>query len=102
MFISLSHPVSINSLVGDHGSGKPPIKGKEELLDLAKGVSMLTQEQLARYRLDGYVLVSGLISEETIANAEAAMWFTLGMNRDDPTSWSPFPEIGRASGRERV
>ena len=53
---------------------------------------MLTQEQLAQYRLDGYVLVSGLISEETIANAEAAMWFTLGMNRDDPTSWSPFPE----------
>ena len=71
-----SHPVSINSLVGDHGSGKPLIKGKEELLDLAKGVSMLTQEQLAQYRLDGYVLVSGLISEETIANAEAAMWFS--------------------------
>tara|TARA_B100001013_G_C24303367_1_gene321703 strand:- start:113 stop:232 length:120 start_codon:yes stop_codon:yes gene_type:complete len=37
---------------------------------------MLTQEQLAQYRLDGYVLVSGLISEETIANAEAAMWFS--------------------------
>jgi len=66
----------ISSLVGDHGSGKSPIKVKEELLDLAKGGSMLTQEQLAQYRLDGYVLVSGLISEETIANAEAAMWFS--------------------------
>ena len=92
MFVLSSHLVLISSLVGDHGSGKSPIKGKEELLDLAKGGSMLTQEQLAQYRLDGYVLVSGLISEETIANAEAAMWFTLGMNRDDPTSWSPFPE----------
>ena len=92
MFVLSRHLVLISSLVGDHGSGKSPIKGKEELLDLAKGGSMLTQEQLAQYRLDGYVLVSGLISEETIANAEAAMWFTLGMNRDDPTSWSPFPE----------
>ena len=39
---------------------------------------MLSQEQLTQYDRDGYVLVSGLIPEETIANAEAAMWSVLG------------------------
>ena len=53
---------------------------------------MLSQEQLAQYDRDGYVLVSGLIPEETIANAEAAMWSVLGMDRDDPASWSPLPD----------
>ena len=53
---------------------------------------MLSQEQLAQYDRDGYVLVSGLIPEETIANAEAAMWSVLGMVRDDPASWSPLPD----------
>ena len=38
------------------------------------------------------MLVSGLIPEETIANAEAAMWSVLGMDRDDPASWSPLPD----------
>ena len=53
---------------------------------------MLSPEQLAQYGQDGYVLVSGLIPEETLANAEATMWPVLGMDRDDPTSWSPFSE----------
>ena len=53
---------------------------------------MLSQEQLTQYDRDGYVLVSGLIPEETIANAEAAMWSALGMDRDDPASWSPLPD----------
>ena len=53
---------------------------------------MLSQEQLAQYDRDGYVLVSGLIPEETIANAEVAMWSVLGMDRDDPASWSPLPD----------
>lgn len=52
---------------------------------------MLSQEQLAQYDRDGFVLVSGLIPEKTIAGAEAAMWFVLGMERDDPASWSPLP-----------
>ena len=38
------------------------------------------------------MLVSGLIPEETIANAEAAMWSALGLDRDDPASWSPLPD----------
>ena len=53
---------------------------------------MLTQAQLAQYDRDGYVLVSGLIPEETIAGAEAAMWSVLGMDRNDPASWSPLPD----------
>ena len=53
---------------------------------------MLSSEQLAQYGQDGYLLVSGLIPEETLANAEATMWSVLGMDRDDPTSWSPLPE----------
>ena len=53
---------------------------------------MLSQEQLTQYDRDGYVLVSGLIPEETIANAEAAMWSVLGVDRDDPALWSPLPD----------
>ncbi|HIG55350.1 MAG TPA: hypothetical protein EYQ18_15515 [Candidatus Handelsmanbacteria bacterium] len=53
---------------------------------------MLSQEQLAQYARDGYVLVSGLIPKETIANAEAAMWSVLDMDPGDPASWSPFPD----------
>ena len=61
-------------------------------LALAEGVSMLSPEQLAQYGQDGYLLVSGLIPEEPLANAETTMWSVLGMDRDDPTSWSPLPE----------
>ena len=53
---------------------------------------MLSQAQLAQYDRDGYVMVSGLIPEETIANAETAMWSVLGMDRDDPASWTPLPD----------
>ena len=53
---------------------------------------MLSSEQLAQYDQDGCLLVSGLIPEDTLANAEATMWSVLGMDRDDPTSWSPLPE----------
>ena len=53
---------------------------------------MLSQPQLAQYDRDGYVLVLGLIPEKTIADAEAAMWSVLGMDRNDPASWSPLPD----------
>ena len=52
---------------------------------------MLSQAQIAQYDRDGYVMVSGLIPETTIARAEQAMWSVLGMDRDDPASWSPLP-----------
>ena len=53
---------------------------------------MLSSKQLAQYNQDGCLLVSGLIPEDTLANAEATMWSVLGMDRNDPTSWSPLPE----------
>ncbi len=53
---------------------------------------MLSQEILAQYDRDGYVMVSGLIPEATIASAETAMWSVLGMDRNDPASWSPLPD----------
>ena len=48
-------------------------------LALADRVSMLSPEQLVQYGQGGYVLVSGLIPEETLVNVKAAMWFVLGM-----------------------
>ena len=53
---------------------------------------MLSSKQLAQYDQDRCLLVSGLIPEDTLANAEATMWSVLGMDRNDPTSWSPLPE----------
>ena len=53
---------------------------------------MLSQDQMAHYDRNGFVLVSGLIPEATIAQAEAEMWSVLGMDRDDPASWSPLPD----------
>jgi hypothetical protein len=60
---------------------------------------MLSDKQKDRYTRDGYVLLSGLIPEETIAKAESAMWSVLGMEPDDPASWSPLPD---SSDRVRV
>lgn len=53
---------------------------------------MLSQEQMAHYDRDGFVLAPGLIPEDTLADAEAAMWSVLVMDRDDRASWSPLPD----------
>ena len=53
---------------------------------------MLSSKQLAQYDQDGCLLVSGLIPEDTLANAEATVWSVLGMDQNDPTSWPPLPE----------
>ena len=50
------------------------------------GEYMLSSQQLAQYDQDGCLLVSGLIPEDTLANAEATVWSVLGMDRNDPTS----------------
>jgi hypothetical protein len=49
--------------------------------------AILSQEQVARYDRDGYLLISGLIAEEVAAKAEAAMWRCVGATPDDPASW---------------
>ena len=42
------------------------------------------KEQYAR---DGYVVVSGLIEDETLTIAEAAVWNLLAIERNDTTAW---------------
>lgn len=51
---------------------------------------MLSKQQRAQFEEEGYLLLSGLIPEETIAKAEAAMWKMMGMDADEPSSWQHF------------
>ncbi|MCZ6679316.1 MAG: phytanoyl-CoA dioxygenase family protein [Candidatus Poribacteria bacterium] len=53
---------------------------------------ILSPQQLAQYDEDGYLLVSGLIPETTVAKAEAGMWSLLDMRPDAPASWKHIPE----------
>lgn len=53
---------------------------------------MLSDEQMARYEQDGYVLVSGLLSDDVMDRAEVAMWRVLEMDRDDSSTWTRIPE----------
>jgi hypothetical protein len=50
-------------------------------------VAVLTDEQRQAYERDGFLLVSGLIPEETGAAAEAAMWRLLSLSPDDRANW---------------
>jgi hypothetical protein len=54
--------------------------------------SVLSQQQLDQYARDGYLLVSGLIPAEVAARAEAAMWRSVGVSPDDPSSWTSVPQ----------
>ncbi|MEM7030151.1 MAG: phytanoyl-CoA dioxygenase family protein [Chloroflexota bacterium] len=53
--------------------------------------TQLTPNQLARYDKDGYLLVSGLIPDDIAEKAETVMWNLMGMERDDPQTWSQIP-----------
>ena len=48
---------------------------------------MLTEQQLAQFEEEGYLLLSGLIPQETVTKAEKAMWHMMGMDADNPDSW---------------
>ena len=48
---------------------------------------MLSNEQSNQFEEKGYLLLSGLIPEETVINAEQAMWHCLGMDADNPDTW---------------
>ena len=52
----------------------------------------LTDEQIASYRQNGYLLASGLIPDGVSARAEAAMWRLMRMDPGDPATWSRVPE----------
>ena len=51
---------------------------------------MLSKQQLTQFEEEGYLLLSGLIPQETVTKAEAAMWQMMGMEADDPNSWGHF------------
>ncbi len=48
---------------------------------------MLSTVQLKQFEEEGYLLLSGLIPNETIVQAEQAMWHSMGMEPDDPETW---------------
>ncbi|MBI3449737.1 MAG: phytanoyl-CoA dioxygenase family protein [Acidobacteria bacterium] len=48
----------------------------------------LSDGQIRSYRRDGYLLVSGLIPENLVSAAEAAMWQLLGADPRAPETWA--------------
>lgn len=54
---------------------------------------MLSTEQVDRYRDEGYLLATGLMSDEIAERAEAAMWRLMGMDQHDPSTWSRVPDL---------
>ena len=48
---------------------------------------MLSDEQVEAYERDGYVLVTGLITDEVAAAAADAVWAGMEAKPDDPGSW---------------
>jgi hypothetical protein len=55
-------------------------------------MQVLTDEQIAQYNEDGYLVASGLIPEDVSERAEAAIWRLMGIDPDDPESWGHEPE----------
>lgn len=50
-------------------------------------MSLLTPDQLAQFDAQGFLLVSGLMSPEIAAGAEAAIWRALGADPNDASTW---------------
>ena len=51
---------------------------------------MLSEQQLTQFEKQGYLLLPGLIPEETVTKAAAAMWRMMGMAAENPDSWGHF------------
>lgn len=47
----------------------------------------LSKEQLAFWDEHGYLVVSGVLSQDECADARAAIWTFLGMSEDNPDTW---------------
>ena len=60
----------------------------------------LSEDQLAFYQQNGYLLASGLISDPIAARAEAAMWKLMGMDPADASTWSTAPESADSYKKE--
>ena len=59
----------------------------------------LSQTQLETYARDGYILLSGLIPEDTATAAEQAMWDCMQARPDDRATW---PDGNYAQGHDRA
>ena len=59
----------------------------------ADTVGLLSPEQLAAFERDGFLLASGLMSEEVAAEAERALWDMMGLDplAADAASWRSLP-----------
>jgi ectoine hydroxylase-related dioxygenase (phytanoyl-CoA dioxygenase family) len=57
---------------------------------------MLTREQQQAYEEQGYLLISGLIPEETAAAAEAAMWRLIDASPTEPDAWKGRPTVAQS------
>ena len=51
---------------------------------------MLSEQQLTQFEEIGYLLLPGLIPQETVTKAAAAMWRMMGMDAENPDSWGHF------------
>ena len=51
---------------------------------------MLSERQLAQFEEQGYLLLSGLISQDIVTTAREAMWKMMGMDAEDPETWERF------------
>ena len=64
---------------------------------MAVEILPLTDELVAQYHRDGFLLASGLIAEDIARKGEDAMWDVMEMDRNDSESWNEFSEESRAS-----
>src|SRR5580765_251754 len=63
-----------------------------------KRLTPLSDDQVRQYHRDGCLIVSGLIPEDLVSGAEAAMWQSLGAGADAPETWpilGPQPHVLR-------
>src|SRR5690349_18571769 len=52
---------------------------------------ILTQEQIRRFIRDGYVVVRGILSPQTVAQTRAHLFARLGIDPNDPATWQDKP-----------
>ncbi len=58
-------------------------------------ITILSTSQIKQYHQQGYLLASGLISEEISEKAETVLWSLLEMRSDQPESWKTVPPHAR-------
>ena len=65
-------------------------------------VDPLTEEQIARFKRDGMLILPGVLDPDLCRRARDQMWKIIdehrpAMRRDDPATWVPFSEEEKAS-----